>query len=58
MKKLINAIVEKAQDVYFDSNQDESSKRKFYWTHFKAILFEYEKINFMMKVLMKKLEGL
>lgn len=46
MKKLITEIVEKAMHVYFDSNQDESSKRKFYSTHFKSILFEYEKVNF------------
>lgn len=46
MKKLITEIVEKAMHVYFDSNQDESSKRKFYSTHSKSILFEYEKVNF------------
>lgn len=45
MKKLITEIVEKAMHVYFDPNQDESSKRKFYSTHFKSILFEYKKAN-------------
>ncbi len=45
MKILIKKLIEKTINIYFDSNNDESSKKKYYSNCFKPILLEYKNAN-------------